>query len=65
MSIQKRILLTPMCTPVSTELLFGRGIALTAMMDELVEFQAPAIVEAPEDLDIEVVRERRREVVLN
>ena len=45
--------------------LFGRGIALTSMMDELVEFQAPAIVEAPEDLDIEVVRDRRREVVLN
>ena len=45
--------------------LFGRGIALTSMMDELVEFTAPAIVEAPEDLDIEVVRDRRREVVLN
>jgi hypothetical protein len=45
--------------------LFGRGIALTSMMDELVEFTAPRIVEAPEDLDIEVVRERRREVVLN
>ena len=45
--------------------LFGRGIALTSMMDELVEFTAPAIVEAPEDIDIEVVRDRRREVVLN
>ena len=45
--------------------LFGRGISLTSMMDELVEFQAPAIVEAPEDIDIEVVRDRRREVVLN
>ena len=45
--------------------LFGRGIALTSMMDELVEFTAPAIVEAPEDIDIEVVRNRRREVVLN
>ena len=45
--------------------LFGRGIALTSMIDELVEFQAPAIVEAPEDIDIEVVRDRRREVVLN
>lgn len=45
--------------------LFGRGIALTSMMDELVGFQAPTIVEAPEDIDIEVVRDRRREVVLN
>ena len=45
--------------------LFGRGIALTSMMDELVEFTAPEIVEAPEDIDIEVVRNRRREVVLN
>ena len=45
--------------------LFGRGIALTSMIDELVEFQAPKIVEAPEDIDIDVVRNRRREVVLN
>ena len=45
--------------------LFGRGIALTSMMDELVGFQAPTIVEAPEDIDIEVVRDRRKEVVLN
>ena len=45
--------------------LFGRGIALTSMMDELVEFTPPALVEAPEDLDIEVVKDRRREVVLN
>ena len=45
--------------------LFGRGIALTSMMDELVGFQAPTIVEAPEDIDIEVVRDRQREVVLN
>ena len=45
--------------------LFGRGISLTSMMDELVEFQAPAIVEAPEDIDIEVVKDRRREVLLN
>ena len=45
--------------------LFGRGIALTSMIDELVEFQAPAIVEAPEDIDIDVVSNRRREVLLN
>jgi len=45
--------------------LFSRGISLTSMIDELVEFTAPTIVEAPEDIDIEVVRSRRREVVLN
>ena len=45
--------------------LFSRGISLTSMIDELVEFTAPTIVEAPEDIDIEVVSERRREVVLN
>jgi hypothetical protein len=45
--------------------LFGRGISLTSMMDELVEFTAPTIVEAPEDIDIEVVKDRRREVLLN
>lgn len=46
--------------------LFSRGMSLTAMIDELIGFKAPEIVEAPEDIEIEVVnRSRRREPVLN
>ena len=45
--------------------IFSRGISLTSMIDELVEFQAPVIEEAPEDIEIDVVRSRRRERVYN
>ena len=45
--------------------LFSRGMSLTAMIDELIGFKAPEIVEAPEDIEIEVVNRRRREPVLN
>ena len=40
--------------------LFQRGMSLTAMIDQLVDFRAPKIVEAPEDIEIDVVSRRRR-----
>ena len=45
--------------------LFQRGMSLTSMMDQLVDFKAPEIVEAPEDIEIDVVSRRRRVPVLN
>ena len=45
--------------------LFQRGMSLTAMVDELIGFKAPEIVEAPEDIEIDVVSRRRRVPVLN
>ena len=40
-------------------------MSLTSMMDQLVDFKAPEIVEAPEDIEIYVVSRRRRVPVLN
>tara|TARA_B100001250_G_scaffold229769_1_gene197255 strand:- start:2719 stop:3603 length:885 start_codon:yes stop_codon:yes gene_type:complete len=45
--------------------IFNRGIALTSMIDELVGFEAPALIPSPEDIDIDVVKSRRRETILN
>ena len=35
------------------------------MIDELVGFEAPALIPSPEDIDIDVVKSRRRETILN